>query len=148
MLFVSRLALIICLGLCLTSNIAFAVSTNPESVFTTTLLKTDHSWDGVKYPAYPKGQPEITVLKIHIPANTVLPWHTHPMINAAYVLSGTLYVENKDDTLRKTLKPGDVLPEMVNKVHRGYTKNQPVDLIVFYAGVPNMPTAVLVPQKK
>ena len=116
--------------------------TNPESGVSTVLLKTDHSWDGVKYTAYSRGQPEITVLKMKIPAHTTLPWHTHPMPNAAYVLSGTLLVENKDGSLRKTLQAGDVLAEMVNTVHRGITGDQPVELIVFYAGVKGMPTAV------
>ncbi|MFT3742282.1 MAG: cupin domain-containing protein [Gammaproteobacteria bacterium] len=102
--------------------------------------QTDHSWDGVKYSVYPSGQPEITVLKIKIPPHTILPWHTHPMPNAAYIVSGTLEVEDKNG-LRKTLHPGDVLAEMVNTAHRGITHNQAVEIIVFYAGVTGMPTA-------
>jgi len=139
-----RLAILLSISFCL--NIAYAADANPETTFSKVLLQTDHSWDGVKYPPYPTGQPEITVVKVHVPAHTTLPWHTHPMINAAYILSGTLYVESKDGSVHKTLKPGDVLPEMVNKVHRGYTTDQPVDLIAFYAGVPGMPTAVAAPK--
>jgi quercetin dioxygenase-like cupin family protein len=114
---------------------------NPESQVSTVLLKTDHSWDGVKYGSYPAGQPELTVLKISIPPHTALPWHTHPMPNAAYVLSGTLHVESKDGKHKTTLNAGDVLPEMVGTLHRGWTEESPVQLIVFYAGVKDMPTA-------
>jgi quercetin dioxygenase-like cupin family protein len=117
---------------------------NPESQVSTVLLQTDHSWDGVKYGSYPAGQPELTILKIDIPAHTALPWHTHPMPNAAYVISGTLHVESEDGKHKITLNPGDVLPEMVGTVHRGWTEETPVQLIVFYAGVKDMPTAAKV----
>ncbi|HVV69044.1 MAG TPA: cupin domain-containing protein [Gammaproteobacteria bacterium] len=136
-----RLFFLLSISLFLTMT--YAANHNPENTFSKVLLQSDHSWDGTKYPAYPTSQPEITVVKIHIPAHTALPWHTHPIINAAYVLSGTLYVETKDGSLHRTLKSGDVLAEMVNKVHRGYTTDQPVDLIVFYAGTPGTPTAVV-----
>lgn len=107
------------------------------------LLKTTHSWDGVTYPAYPAGQPEITVLKIKIPAHSKLPWHQHPAINAAYVVSGTLFVQSREGDLLKKLSPGDVLPEMVNRSHRGYTEDEPVELVVFYAGTESKPVTVL-----
>lgn len=41
------------------------------------LLKTTTSWDGTPYMSYPRGQPELTLMKIRIPAHTVLNWHTH-----------------------------------------------------------------------
>jgi hypothetical protein len=37
------------------------------------------------------------------------------------------------------------LPEMVGTVHRGWTGDAPVELIVFYAGAKGMPTAVKTP---
>lgn len=119
-------------------------SQNPESTISKVLLKSDHSWDDVKYERYPSGQPELTLVKMVIPANTSLPWHVHPMPNAGYVVSGTLQVESKDGKYHETLHAGDVIPEMVNKVHRGVTGDTPVELIVFYAGVKGMPTAELV----
>jgi quercetin dioxygenase-like cupin family protein len=103
------------------------------------LLKTESSWDGTPYRGYAAGQPEVTVLKITIPPKTELAWHTHPMPNAAYVLSGELTVEKRDGGQTKQLKTGDVLPEMVNAVHRGRTGDNPVVLIVFYAGVKGQP---------
>jgi quercetin dioxygenase-like cupin family protein len=125
---------------------AYAVNTtNPEATASSVLLKTSQSWDGVSYAHYPTGQPELTVLKFVIPPHTTLPWHTHPMPNVAYVLSGNLRVESKDGRHQTTLHAGDVLPEMVGTVHRGSTGDTPVELIVFYAGEKGMPTAVKAP---
>jgi quercetin dioxygenase-like cupin family protein len=125
---------------------AYAINpTNPEAAVSTVLLKTTQSWDGVSYRHYPAGQPEITVTKFVIPPHTALPWHTHPMPNAAYVVSGTLKVESRDGRHQTTLHAGDVLPEMVDTVHRGSTGDTPVELIVFYAGAKGMPTAVKAP---
>lgn len=104
-----------------------------------TLLKSDSSWDGTPYSAYPPGRPELTVVRLTIPPHTELPWHTHPMPNAAYVVSGSLTVEKQSDGFRRELSAGQVLAEMVNTPHRGYTSAEPVVLIVFYAGTPNMP---------
>lgn len=110
-----------------------------SSVQSETLLRSSQSWDGVAYKAYPKGVPELTVLKITIPANTALPWHTHPMPNAGYVLSGELTVEKKSTGEKKVLTVGQSLPEMVNDLHRGYTGDVPAELIMFYAGTKGMP---------
>ncbi|NII73433.1 quercetin dioxygenase-like cupin family protein [Dyella sp. SG562] len=102
----------------------------------TTLLKTTRSWDGTPYPAYASGQPQITVLRIVIPAHSTLAWHHHPVINAAYVLKGALTVEKRAEGVNATcsLAEGEVLPELVGQVHRGYTGEQAATLIVFYAG--------------
>ncbi|WP_204377994.1 cupin domain-containing protein [Chromobacterium sphagni] len=102
------------------------------------LLKSSASWDGKAYAAYPAGKPELTLLRITIPPHTSLPWHTHPMPNAAYVLSGSLVLERKADGLTKHLHAGDTLPEMVGEAHRGVTGDQAVELLVFYAGTPGM----------
>jgi hypothetical protein len=41
------------------------------------LLQTTRSWDGETYKPYPKGQPQLSVLRICIPPHTSLPWHNH-----------------------------------------------------------------------
>ena len=102
-------------------------------------MNTGESWDGTAYQAYPAGPPELTVLKISIAPNTALPWHTHPMPNAAYVVSGELLVEKQEGGATKRLVAGDVLPEMVHARHRGVTGASGVVLIVFYAGTKGMP---------
>ncbi len=127
----------------LNTSCAYAVDTAvPVSNFSTVLLKTDHSWNGVKYTGYPKGQPELTLLEINIPAHTTLQWHLHPMPYLAYVVSGTLRIELKDSGLSRTLKPGDVLAGVVNTVHTAITDGEPVKVLAFYAGVTDMPTLI------
>lgn len=109
-----------------------------------TLLQASSSWDGTPYKAYPRGRPQLSVVKVTIPAHTALAWHTHPMPLAAYVLSGELTVEKMADGKKKHFTAGQALAEMVNAAHRGVTGNAPVTLIVFYAGVPGMPLSTAV----
>ncbi|KPY85597.1 cupin domain-containing protein [Pseudomonas syringae pv. tagetis] len=103
------------------------------------LLKSQASWDGTPYESYPEGRPELTLLKIKIPANTALKWHSHPIPNAAYVVAGEITVEARDSKKRIHLKKGDALAEMVDIVHRGQTGDMPVELIVFYAATAATP---------
>lgn len=124
----------------LANGAVFAADT--PTVTNEALLQSTSSWDGTAYTRYPDGTPELTTLKITIPPRTELPWHTHPMPNVAYVLSGELTVEQREGRQSKTIKAGDVLPEMVNINHRGRTGDNPVVLIVFYAGTKGMPLSV------
>lgn len=127
------------LGGCATAHNQAPAPAKPPAVESRVLLKSSHSWDGTPYSAYPSGTPELTVLNIRIPANTALNWHQHPMPNAAYVVSGELKVETREGGKSITLKAGDVLPEMVDKQHRGLTAESAVELVVFYAGTPGLP---------
>lgn len=104
-----------------------------------TLLRADASWDGIAYQTYPSGLPEISIIKITIPANTQIPWHTHPMPNAAYVVEGEITVEKKETGEKKRITQGQALAEMVNSLHRGNTGDKPATLIIFYAGIKGMP---------
>ena len=106
------------------------------------LLQTTRSWDGNKYPGYVTGQPQITILRISIPPNTALDWHEHPMISAGYVVSGQITLEIRGTRKRKTIDAGQALAESVATVHRGYTTNQPVELVVFYAGAVGLPLSI------
>ena len=106
------------------------------------LLQTTHSWEGTPYVSYLKGRPQITILKITVPRNTSLDWHQHPMINAGYVLSGKIILEKKETRERKAFHAGQALAETVNTIHRGYTTDQPTELIVFYAGAPGVPLSI------
>jgi quercetin dioxygenase-like cupin family protein len=126
-----RYALLACLMLPL-AHAALADDAKP-AVKAETLLATGTSWDGEVYKAYPAGDPELSILKITIPAHTALGWHEHPMPNAAYILSGTLTIE-KHDGAKKIVHAGQALAEMADTVHRGVTGDTPVTLLAFYAG--------------
>lgn len=106
------------------------------------LAKTSLSWDGKGLPDYPKGNPEITILRIQIPPGVRLAPHKHPVINAGVLLNGELTVVTEDG---KTLhvKTGDSVVEVVNKWHYGKNEgSQPADIIVFYAGVSGRPITI------
>ena len=106
------------------------------------VLQTTQSWDGTPYTSYPTGQPQVTVLKITIPPNTALHWHRHPVISVAYVLSGHLTIEKKHTGERTILQPGQALAETVETTHRGFTTDESVELIVFYAGQSGLPLTI------
>ena len=110
-------------------------SQEKNEVKTEVLAKTSVSWDRVDLPDYPKGKPEITILKIKIPPKTKLPLHKHPVINAGVLIKGTLTVVTEEDE-KLQLKAGDSIIEVVNKWHYGINdSNEWAEIIVFYAGV-------------
>ena len=124
--------------------------TRPEahetSLVVKKLVKTTQSWNGEFLPAYPKGQPEITILRIKIPAGTQLDTHSHPVINAGVLISGQLTVVTKDGKMLH-LKAGDPIVEVVNTLHYGINQGKvPAEIIVFYAGVINKPITIVEPR--
>jgi quercetin dioxygenase-like cupin family protein len=106
------------------------------------LLQSTQSWDRSPYTRYPSGQPQVTVLKITIPPNTALHWHRHPIISVAYVLSGHLTLQKRGTGERKILHAGQAVAETVQTTHRGFTTDEPVELIVFYAGQAGIPLTI------
>ncbi|WP_413440130.1 cupin domain-containing protein [Synechococcus sp. MIT S1220] len=107
------------------------------------LVNSTKEWDGQSLPSYPAGLPEIKVLRIKIPAGVTLPWHFHPVINAAVILKGRLELYSKDG-MTKAFGPGEALIEVVNTVHAGKAVgSEDVELSVFYAGSQGQPTTVL-----
>jgi quercetin dioxygenase-like cupin family protein len=105
-----------------------------QDVEVKTLAKTAKSWDGAALPAYPQGGPEITILRIVIPAGTKLPRHYHPVINAGVLIRGELTVHAESGkTLH--LAAGEAIVEVVDTWHYGINEGDgPAEIIVFYAG--------------
>ena len=68
-----------------------------HSIETVQLAKTVRSWDGETLPQYLQGQPEVTILRIRIPAGSKLEMHHHPVINAGVLLKGELTVVADDN---------------------------------------------------
>jgi quercetin dioxygenase-like cupin family protein len=106
------------------------------------LLQADHSWNGKPYTQYPKGRPELTMLKVTLAPHTVLPWHTHPFPNAGYVLSGTLTLHDKASGKTRVVHQGEAFAESVDDVHRGEAGDEPAVLLITYAGIPGVPTSI------
>ena len=119
-----------------------ACTGNLNNVVVEQLAKTSSSWDGEVLPEYPQGKPEVTILRIKIPAGATLEMHNHPVINAGVLLSGELTVITENNkTLH--LKAGDSIVEVVNKKHYGKNEGtETAEIIVFYAGEVNKPITV------
>ena len=105
-----------------------------RAVRSETLLRTGSSWDGEPYKSYPAGQPELSILKITLAPHAELEWHSHPIPNASDIVSGELTLERKKDGKKQRFVAGQALSETVDTVHRGVAGDEPVVLIVFYAG--------------
>jgi quercetin dioxygenase-like cupin family protein len=106
------------------------------------LLQAGQSWNGQPYTQYPKGRPELTMLKVTLAPHTVLPWHTHPFPNAGYVLSGTLTLHDKASGKTRVVHQGEAFAESVDDVHRGEAGDEPTVLLITYAGIPGVPTSI------
>ena len=107
------------------------------------LVKTTTSWNGALLPAYPAGQPQITMLRITIPPGAKLPIHEHPVINAGVLLKGELTVRTEGGKTLQ-LKAGDPIVEVVDTWHYGFNPGKvPAEIIVFYAGVKGKPITII-----
>lgn len=108
-----------------------------------TLAKTTTSWDGNTLPAYPEGQPEVTILKVIIPAGEKLSLHKHPVINAGIMLKGELTIHKENgDTFH--INEGDAIVEVVETWHYGQNDGDtPAEIVVFYVGIEGDPITIL-----
>jgi quercetin dioxygenase-like cupin family protein len=109
------------------------------------VLQSGAAWNGQAYDAYPAGKPQITVMRMSLPAHSELPWHTHPMPNTAWLLSGELTIEDKASGATHSVKAGEAINETLDSAHRGFTRDQPAELVIFYAGVEGQPLSVPLP---
>jgi hypothetical protein len=48
-----------------------------DAIEAKTLLRTQVAWDQTPYTTYPSGRPELSLMKIRIPARTTMDWHCH-----------------------------------------------------------------------
>ncbi|WP_353115527.1 cupin domain-containing protein [Nitratidesulfovibrio sp.] len=116
--------------------------TASQAVSSVQLVQSERSWDGAMLPAYPQGQPQVTILRITIPAGARLPLHHHPVINAGVLTRGQLVVVTEDGKELR-LAAGDPIVEVVNTPHLGFNPgSEPAEIIVFYAGQAGTPLAV------
>jgi quercetin dioxygenase-like cupin family protein len=115
----------------------------PAGVTVRTLVQSIQAWNGTRLPAYPSGQPEVTVLHITIPPGMTLPMHQHPVINAGLLIRGQLLVTTASGASLQ-LNAGQGLTEMVNQPHYGTINGtEPAEIVVVYAGVKGKPITML-----
>ncbi len=124
----------------LTSLIIYSFTTSlaarePTPVTVEMVAKGSMSWNGTSLPAYPAGQPEVTLLRIRIPAGVELPMHLHPVINVGLMIKGELTVTTERGEIVH-LRAGDPIIEVVDQWHMGRNGgSETAEIVVFYAGV-------------
>lgn len=132
-----------------TSLVALQAQSNPTPKVATgrreVLLQSTQSWNGKPYTNYPTTQPQLTTIRLTLAPHTALPWHTHPVPNAVYVLSGTLTLTDRASGKTHAYHQGEAFSESVNAVHRGAAGDEPAVLLITYAGTPGVQTSVPVP---
>mgnify|MGYP001766315463 CR=1 FL=1 len=113
----------------------FAEDAYSRAVKAQTILKakTDAAGHAIKYPK--RGIPELSGYLVEIPPGGETGWHMHPYPCMAYILSGTVEVEQRGGPVRKYTK-GDSFAELVKTQHNGRNRGkQPVKILLFVAGV-------------
>ena len=106
------------------------------------LLQTDTTETGqhINYPDI--NNEEVSVLKVTIPPGKSTGWHKHLFPVFAYVLKGTLTVQQENGK-KIRIKENASVSESINMYHTGMNEGkQPVVLIVFYMGEKNKPVSV------
>ncbi len=131
-------ALVLMTGLTLSQA---AAAQEPVSVIT--IHSASHSWEGTPLPAYPPGQPQITMARVIIEPGAMLPVHLHHQtITAGVLLRGSLRVVT-DSGESLVLEAGDAIIETQDTWHHGENPgSETAELLVFYAGVEGQPLSV------
>lgn len=110
------------------------------------LLQSDQSWNGGKF-SYLKGHAEITSVKLMLEAGKETPFHCHPVPTMGYIAKGEVKLETPDGK-SQMFKEGDSVIELMKHLHRGSALSEQAEIIVFYAGVKNVPTTVFPDDKE
>lgn len=99
-----------------------------------TLIQTETHWNQQPIKPIRIKHPQVTMLRITIPAGEKLAMHKHPILNIGYLTKGELTVySDKGDVL--VLKPGDPIVELVNTWHYGKSTGKgDAEIVVTYVG--------------
>jgi quercetin dioxygenase-like cupin family protein len=106
------------------------------------LMKTDTTETGqhIDYPDITSE--EVSILKVTIPPGKSTGWHKHLFPVFAYVLKGTLTVQQENGK-KIRIQKNEPSAESVNMYHIGMNEGkEPVVLIVFYMGEKDKPISV------
>ena len=66
------------------------------TIKTTELICTSQSWDGAILPDFPKGKPELRVIRLDFPIDAQTGWHHHTAVNYGIVQQGELTIVCQD----------------------------------------------------
>ena len=98
------------------------------------LIQTDSYWNKQVIKPIHIEHPQVTMLRITIPAGEKLSVHKHPILNIGYLTKGELTVRSENGEVL-VLKPGDPIVELVDIWHYGErTGSEDAEIIVTYVG--------------
>jgi quercetin dioxygenase-like cupin family protein len=118
-------------GLCLLLATSVQAEESKPAVVVTPILATDETATGQPIQL-PQKDAEVVVATYEIAPGAVLPEHKHPYPRYAYVMQGTLEVNNTEAGKIVIYKKGDVVVEAVGQWHKGTNiGTDPVVLVVF-----------------
>ena len=121
------------MGLLLLS-VGVIISSGAYAANSETLIQTDSHWNKQAIKPIHIDNPQITMLRITIPAGEKLAMHKHPILNIGYLTKGELTVRSETgDEL--VLHPGDPIVELVDIWHYGEsTGSEDAEIVVTYVG--------------
>ena len=109
-------------------------SANAYAANSETLVQTDSHWNNEAIKPIHIEHPQITMLRITIPAGEKLAMHKHPILNIGYLTKGELTVRSENGDVL-VLKPGDPIVELVDVWHYGEsTGTEDAEIVVTYVG--------------
>ena len=130
----------------MSKNSPFAQYDHVTTVLKQELMRSSQSWDEVELPDYPKGKPELVVMRLVFPVGSRLPWHHHPVINYGILQQGELTIV-REDGKKQVVHAGEALVEMVDTPHYGMNSGDvPVVLDMFYVSQAGIPLSVPHPE--
>ena len=110
------------------------VSSSAYAANSETLIQTDSHWNKQAIKPINIENPQVTMLRITIPAGEKLPMHKHPILNIGYLTKGELTVRSENGDVL-VLKPGDPIVELVDIWHYGEsTGSEDAEIVVTYVG--------------
>ncbi len=106
------------------------------------LLKTDTTETGQRIDYPQTDNEEVSILKVIIPPGKSTGWHKHLFPVFAYILKGTLTVQQEGGE-KIRFKENSSISESINMYHTGMNEGkEPVVLIVFYMGEKDKPISI------
>jgi quercetin dioxygenase-like cupin family protein len=107
-----------------------------------TVIQTDSHWNKQAIKPIHIEHPQVTILRITIPAGEKLSMHKHPILNIGYLTKGELTVRSEDGGVL-VLHPGDPIVELVDIWHYGEsTGSEDAEIVVTYVGDKEDPLSI------
>jgi quercetin dioxygenase-like cupin family protein len=110
------------------------ISSGAYAANSETVIQTDSHWNKQAIKPIHIENPQVTILRITIPAGEKLAMHKHPILNIGYLTKGELTVRSENGDVL-VLKPGDPIVELVDVWHYGEsTGDEDAEIVVTYVG--------------